>query len=372
MRIENNLKRIFCFLASRYKEAYTPEFWLTVKRIFRERFAFFERIPHAEFLGNLKLMEKRPWNLHIELTNICNANCIFCAYRFQKRNRMIMSDEVYSKALSDYCALGGGELRLESCVGDPLVDLNFLERLRQARAHPEITLIGTLTNGINLDKIGIREMLQSGIDEIGISTGPWQENLYREIYGIPDYRRMRDNVVELVKKNLELKKPVRLKLLFRSSLPMRQTLNLPDYQAIRGLGHEVEFNTDFDTWLGAITQKELLDGMHLRPFCRLEKEPCYWLYDGPIVFVDGKVGLCGCRDFNADSELIIGDIAKDSLGDLWRLAAVQRLRQRFQEGKFPQICKKCSAYANLDFYRTKRGSARARLVNEWLSAKSQG
>jgi len=369
MRIRNNLRRIFNFAINHRRDLFSRQLWDTVVRVLGERFFYLERISRKEFLGNLRRIESRPWNLHIELTNICNANCIFCAYSLQARRKMIMQRDIYSKALADYAALGGGELRLETCLGDSLMDPDFVERIRQARTHPEITRITTLTNGINLDRIGIEKILCSGLDEIGISTGPWDEGLYKLIYRSSDYRRMRDNVIELLEKNLKTGKRVQIKILFRSNLSMEKTLMLPDYKKIKHLPHKVEFNTDFDAWLGNIKPEGLLKGMHLRPLSRMEKEPCYWLYDGPIVFVDGKVGLCGCRDFNADSQLIIGNIMENSLLDLWQSEATESLRQRFYKGDFPDICKRCTAYANLDFYRSRRGTLRANLVNEWFKSK---
>lgn len=371
MRIRTNLRRIFNFAVNRHREFFTSQLWDTGARVIRERFFCFERVSEAEFLHNLRQIEARPWNLHIELTNICNADCIFCAYRFQSRKKMIMAKEVYSKALDDYCSMGGGELRLETCLGDPLLDPGFIERIRQARFRPEITKITTLTNGINLDRIGIEKILRCGIDEVGISSGPWDERLYKLIYHSDNYRRMRNNVVELLRKKIEIKSHAEIKILFRSNLSMKKTLELPDYKTIRYLPHKVEFNTDFDTWLGNIKEGDLLKGMHLRPLSWLEKEPCYLLYDGPIVFADGKVGLCGCRDFNADSELIIGNIMENSLLDLWRSEKTHVLRKRFWQGDFPDICARCTAYANLDLYRSRRGKLRTNLVSERLKVKAQ-
>lgn len=372
MRIQTNLRRIFNFVVNHRKEFFTPQLWATIRRVLAERFSYFDRVTDAEFLYNLQQIETRPWNLHIELTNICNADCIFCAYRFQARKKMIMERTIYSKALNDYCSIGGGELRLETCLGDPLIDPHFVERIQEAHSHPEITKITTLTNGINLAQIGIDKLLQSGIDEIGISTGPWDEHLYQLIYRIEDYHKVRKNVTELLRKNIEYGQPVHIKLLIRSNLSIKKTLELPDYLPISDIPHEIEFNTDFDTWLGNIKQEDLSKGMHLRPLSKVEKEPCYLLYDGPIVFVDGKVGLCGCRDFNANSELIIGNIMENSLLDLWQSETTRRLRERFWKGDFPDICKKCTAYANLDFYRSTRGALRANLVNEWFKLKLKG
>ena len=103
--------------------------------------------------------------------------------------------------------------------------------------------------------------------------------------------------------------------------------------------------------------------MHLRPPSRFDKEPCYWLYDGPIIFVDGRVGLCGCRDYNADSELIIGHIMEDSLLNIWHSERVKQVREKFRKQSLPDICSKCTTYANLDLYREQRGREIRNFIN---------
>ena len=45
----------------------------------------------------------RPFELHLELTNLCNANCIFCPYQFQERPTGFMSDEVFERQSVTMC-----------------------------------------------------------------------------------------------------------------------------------------------------------------------------------------------------------------------------------------------------------------------------
>src|SRR4030042_5208084 len=68
-----------------------------------------------------KRLESSPGSLAIEPINICNANCIFCAYQYQKRPKQRMADRVFEKAIRDYVELGGGDLYLAVVVGDPLL-----------------------------------------------------------------------------------------------------------------------------------------------------------------------------------------------------------------------------------------------------------
>ena len=363
------LKRTINFFWHRKKELFSPIFWKTVARVIQDRFNFWEIVSEQEFKKNLEVIELRPWNLHIELTNKCNSNCIFCAYQYQTRPGIVMSESTYQKALDDYCAIGGGDLMLEVSVGDPALDPDFIKRIRSARSRTEIASIETITNGIAFDRDRILELIHSGISKIQISTGPLDEELYKKIYRNNMYYKVLQNITILLEENVKAGCPVEIKLAFRSNLSMSKTLSLPDYQKIKHLPHSVEFNTDWDSWTGEIKQEDLLEGMHLRPLSRLKHEPCFWFYDGPIIYSNGNVGLCGCRDFNANSELVVGNINEQSLIEIWRSDAVHALRKRFYSGDFPSICTKCTTYADLNYYRTKKGSERAQLTLKRLSRK---
>src|SRR5207248_4494063 len=86
----------------------------------------------------LTAMALRPFELHLELTNLCNANCVFCPYQFQTRDVQFMADEVFHKAVNDYVAIGGGSVGLTPIVGDALIDPKFLDRVRYLRSLPQI------------------------------------------------------------------------------------------------------------------------------------------------------------------------------------------------------------------------------------------
>lgn len=370
MRMKPNVERILNFFYHRRQELFTKQLWTTVIRVTKARFNIWQRVGKREYTDNLETIQKRPWNIHVELTNLCNSNCIFCAYQYQTRPITSMSDDVFQKVLDDYCSIGGGDFMLTCIVGDPAVDPSFMRRIKQARQRKEIDRIKTITNGIAIKINQAQELIESGISEIQISSGPLEETLYRRIYRNNSYSKVLRNITNLLEYNYKLGSPVEIKLAFRSNLSMKKTLSLPDYQKISQMPHAVEFNTDFDTWTGEITSNQLLDGMHIRPLSKLETEPCVWLYDGPIIFADGKMGLCGCRDFNANSELIVGNINEHHLVDLWQSENVKRLRERFVLGDFPDICQKCTGYVNLDLYRTTIGSNRARLTEERFNGSS--
>jgi MoaA/NifB/PqqE/SkfB family radical SAM enzyme len=354
----NQLHRVMRYAQHHKHEIFSGIFWEQVLSGFRRRWVFNKKEYQSDLTLNLASIEKRPWNLHLELTNICNSNCIFCAYQYQTRKKIIMSDEVYGKALDQYCEMGGGELMINSVVGEPTIDGNFLQRVQEARSRKEITEISTITNGILLDKLGIDNLLLSGITHIMVSLAAFDKDIYNKIYRNDNYEKVKNNIYSLLKRNSELNTPVKITLGFRSNLTMKHTVKLPDYQPLIKYPHELQFNLDFDDWGGQIKAEDLLEGMHIKPLRYKENEPCYCLYDGPVIFADGKIGLCGGRDFNASSGLIVGNIANDRLLDVWQGGLVKELRERFYQGNYPDICDKCTIYYNLDLYRTTEGNNR--------------
>src|SRR2546426_9406548 len=113
-------------------------FWNKVKRVLlRKANAAFSSVLWNldETLGRMAV---RPFELHLELTNLCNANCIFCPYQFQEREIQFMSDAVFEKAVGDYIAIGGGSVGLTPIVGDALIDPKFLARVKYVRSLRQI------------------------------------------------------------------------------------------------------------------------------------------------------------------------------------------------------------------------------------------
>lgn len=74
---------------------------------------------------------KLPW-LTLEVTNICNSKCRFCAYQYQEKfrhGRGVMSDQIFDKAINDFHRMGGKYISFTPFAGDPLLDPKIIERV---------------------------------------------------------------------------------------------------------------------------------------------------------------------------------------------------------------------------------------------------
>jgi len=310
----------------------------------------------------LEAMALRPFELHLELTNICNASCIFCPYQYQERATGFMSDEVFEKAINDYVQINGGSVGLTPIVGDALIDPRFLDRVRFIRSLPEIDRIFLTTNAILLDKHGISEVLASGLTSVMISTSGFDKESYKRIYRSPAYERMKDNVTHLVEENARLGSPVHISICLRSDRPLSEVMRDPDFQPILKHGPTIDFAWSYRSVGGRITREMLPEQMQLRKVPP-KKEPCGSLYNGAMVLIDGTVVACACiAAMDAVPDLRIGNVLENDLLEIYSSDATRQLRDQFRPGgSLNRTCVNCDAYQDCELYRTKEGRIRAEL-----------
>jgi radical SAM protein with 4Fe4S-binding SPASM domain len=321
--------------------------------------------------ADLEAMAQRPFELHLELTNLCNANCVFCPYQFQQRPKAFMSDEVFHKAVNDFTSIQGGSVGLTPIVGDALIDPQFLTRVRHLRSLAQIDRIWLTTNAILLDKFGTKEVLQSGVSSITISTSGFDKESYQRIYRSQSYDRMRRNVLALVEENARLGSPVNISIGLRTDRPLDEVMRDRDFQPILAYGPAIDFTWAFTSAGGRITREALPPGMRLRK-APPKKEPCVSLYNGPIVLPDGDVLGCSCvAAMDAIPDLLIGNVLRSSLLEIWTGERMKQLRDQFRPTgcALNKTCASCEMYRNLELYRTWEGHVRADLNRKRLAGE---
>ena len=294
-----------------------------------------------------------PRNLSVEVTNICNANCVFCAYQFQsrwRRGRGVIDHADFETAINTHAENGGTVVDLTPIVGDPLIDPGIVGKVRYiTRRGLDVVFF---TNGILLNRVDLPDLLRSGLRSIAISTAPLDRNLFEEIYRSDGYEELLSGLVRLLTLRNELCAKFRVGLAFRSPLGFSATLGLPDFRsAVWPLLNAEEragivVLNGFDDWAGQITRQDLLPGMRLHVPPRLKRRPCRWTFV-PYVAWDGLVRACGCRfrpSPQGDDELVVGDLKDAPLTEIWLGDRVRALRRRFPAGDLPFVCQRCPVY----------------------------
>ncbi len=79
----------------------------------------------------LAAMAARPFELHLELTNICNASCVFCPYQFQERSTGFDGSVIACACIAAMDAVP--DLRIGSILENDLLEIYSGEAMHQLR-----------------------------------------------------------------------------------------------------------------------------------------------------------------------------------------------------------------------------------------------
>ena len=300
------------------------------------------------------IMVKRFGHIGFELTNVCNANCTFCAYRFQERDKVKISDNNFNKVLKEYVRYGGGNISFSPTVGDPLVDKNIVDKIKQASSYSEIKQISLYTNGILLKKVGFNKILNSGLTQLSISTYIGSKEKYKKYYGVDKYDLVMSNVLNIAKINSKLGFPVNITLHLRVDI---NNNDWKDNEIFEGISQyigddKISYLKEYDNWGGKIKQYDLPNGANIEkplPLQEKIKAPCFELYRRMHILSNGNVGCCVCRDI--EGEINIGNIEKNNIRDIWQGNKLAMYRERWtEEGIIPKVCDECTRYEPIDSY----------------------
>lgn len=310
-------------------------------RLVSRLFDFAWNFRHRRNIPTFAARPSRPRELTIEVTNICNANCVFCGYQFQTRPKGIMPLERFRRIIDYYTALGGGMIELTPVVGDALVDRELEEKIRYARAQPEIGRISFVTNGILLTRPRFESLVSAGVTHLTLSLSGLDPAEYMRIYRVDRYATIIRNLEDIAASPGFSQ--VQFSLGIRSDT-LRAWRHTPDLVRLRRLGYTNYGNTMLlDNWSGRITTANLPGWMMVRP-ARAKHRPCWMLYNSTTVLQDGRMTACGCRDLDGTSDLSLGNIDQQPLDAPWRDGRMQALRQRFRDGNPPDVCRNCRHY----------------------------
>ena len=286
--------------------------------------------------------------LSFETTNICNSDCIFCANSVMQRKKMYIDKADFKATVKAFAKAGGKEIDFNATIGDPLLDKNLLARARYVREYPQFESLGFVTTLQWLHKHDLEEFIRL-FTWVGVSITLSGPESYRKFFGVDKYKIALSNLKILLRTTRGRQAS------FFVGIGLKPTddrdddiLSHPDFIEINGLlggrlTEQVRQRTYFvDDWSGAV---QLPPYLKKRPLYPRAFRPCSILYNRMMVFSNGKVSACSCRDFEAASDLILGDIRNDNIMDLWqghRLAAIRRNWRL--KNQVPDICKSCRHY----------------------------
>ena len=292
-----------------------------------------------------------PASIYIEPTNICNANCIFCAYQYYKAPKKVMGLDMLEVILKEVKRNGLEKINLTPFAGDILTDRGILDKLDLIKKY-NFKSVSTYTNLINLHRIDVDKFLSSGLTSIYISAPPLDKELHKQIFRSTKYDCFLSNLVLILNKfNTNKQRTVKnINIEFRSNMSLNKCLELPDYlNKIKDLVKEditIGSMQVFDSWMGMIKQNDLLRGMSIAKENGKKRIPCSRLNNIQILS-NGDIRVCGCR-FNNQAEediFLLGNIKDITIYDAYNSDKVKYIKKKFIIGDPPMECQKCSWYS---------------------------
>jgi len=302
----------------------------------------------ARYFAKGRFTPRRVPSLSIETTNICNSDCVFCANSVMTRRKLSIDMELFKTIVDDFALNGGTDIDFTDTIGDPLLDKKLVERGRYVRRYPQFQSLGFVST---LQWLHMHELdsLIEKITWVGVSITLSGRESYKKFFGVDKY----DVALGNLRKLLDAIKAKNAN--FFVGLSIKPTdendeaiLSHPDFIEINNrmggsLAQMVRERTFLvDDWQGAV---QLPDYLKRRPLYPRAFRPCQMLYDKLMVYSNGKVSACSCRDFEADSDLILGHAGESGILELWNSNRLQALRHDWRlKNRVPKICKSCRHY----------------------------
>ena len=319
--------------------------------------------------GLANTLEEWPGALLIDITNRCNAKCVWCPNP-DLTNVGAMDMDVYRKIIDDYGSRGG--VLTFGTFGEPLMDKHMKERIEYLKCYPKIHKIEILTNGFFLNENIVPTIIENGVG-VDISLDELDKQTFEDVKKM-SFDIVRDNIVNFLKANSEATTPVPVNIRIKTMKTVEETLERELFKVITSYDCSVVLNSIDDNiisnWAGKLDKESFIKEYEIstnnktqfthKRFNQTNIAPCAQLWKWMVVYWDGSVVLC-CADMF--SQAIVGDLKSNSIAEVWNGSQMKGHRdQMINRKRFEvAICQDCDihlSWHNLNEYYDKNGSFR--------------
>jgi len=314
-----------------------------------------------------KTLEEWPGALLIDITNRCNAKCVWCPNP-DLTNVGAMDMDLYHKIVDDYGSRGG--VLTFGTFGEPLMDKHMKERIEYLKRYPKIHKVEVLTNGFFLNDNIVPTILEHGVG-IDISLDELDKQTFEDVKKM-SFDVVRDNIVKFLEANSKAERPVPVNIRIKTMKTVEETMEQELFKIIASHDCSVVLNSIDDNiisnWAGKLDKESFLKDYEIsttnktrfthKRFNQKNIAPCTQLWKWMVVYWDGSVVLC-CADMFSRS--IVGDLKSNSITTVWNGLHMKNLRNQMVKRKRFEvsICQDCDihlSWHNLNEYYDKSGN----------------
>ena len=144
--------------------------------------------------------------LHIELSNVCNHQCLFCPNRKITRKKGFINENFLKRILKEFYQLGFHEVGLYA-NGEPFLSPNLPQYIRWAK-DIGYSYVYIDTNGAAVEFDKIKDAINAGLDSIKFSINGTNELNYQLIHGTNDFHKVIDNLKKTYEYKNQINRPL--------------------------------------------------------------------------------------------------------------------------------------------------------------------
>ena len=273
-----------------------------------------DRIP----LCNVLPLET-PIQMFIDPSSSCNFSCRFC-YHANKASipHDVMSMETFRKLATDL-----GEFPHPITIvklygfGEPLVNPNIARMVGMLKYSGVSSRVELTTNGWLLTHAMSDNLVSSGLDRIIVSVNGLNDTQYREITGVPiKFEKYVNQIKYLYEHRGNC--IVHIKTHINTVSGKEQEF----FDVFKSISDEIFIENVVPLWPGLPSDVKPEGGCYRQPVVAVKI--CPYIFYGMTVQANGQVSAC-FMDWNR--QLLIGDLRKESLKDIWNGTKLKELRE---------------------------------------------
>lgn len=275
----------------------------------------------------------------IEQSNKCNLNCAMCETAGSRREKGEMPKEMFERLASGNAKLGQRLLVMHT-VGEPLM-CSYLEDVFKMCRRYGLRLSMT-TNGLLIPEIiGMIKKYPRVIRSMAFSIDGATKETYEKIRRGGSFSVLMEGL-ELIKKYND-SHLIKIRTSLQACVSGENFNEVPlFFEAFKRYFRPPQILFSFINNLSAAQKngKYYKDNIPVRKDFYRSSRPCHLIWAQTHVLRDGRVSAC-CRDYHG--ELIMGDINRGSVLDIWNSPEYDRLRKGHITGKLDAypLCKNC-------------------------------
>lgn len=303
-----------------------------------------------------------PKNMLMELTNICNDSCVFCANSKCTRKKGIIKPELAERILKEAYSLGTREVGFYQ-TGEPLLDKN-LERYISFAKNLGYEYVYITTNGSLLTKERAKSVVCAGIDSIKFSINASNARDYLLIHGKDEFDKVIENLIYLSELREEEKRKFAI---YISYVATRYTeAEKDDFERkYRKYADDIVFANCVNQGGNMMNEidRYLSINSDEAPFKIPRNNICKMIFNRLHITYEGYLTMC-CVDFQ--NYLVIADLNKEGLKDAWNNEYARNLRQKHLQNNLEgTICFNCWNNCNEPVQPLRKEYATEVIMDKW-------